>query len=586
MKKIDELHDIAIIGCGPRGLSALESLFKVASQQNTIPTVLVFEASDYPGAGPVYGLNQTESNWLNVCERAVDIPSRTKIFFENFSIPPFPDFQDWSGYTKQHAPETAVDKFPPRSKMGEYLNARFESIAKILKTEKVMALLHGEVHRIDWENGKVTIDMVGGVNYQAKEAVLCIGHQPIELDEQLTRWQKRATRLDTIDLFKQPYPTSRILESSVVRNGSAIAIRGFGLAMIDVVRALSEGLEGKFEVTDEKTRKMRYVLSGKEPDTIMPFSLDGLPMAPKPLNKKIDRLYVPSPEELSTYETSVTQSMESSEPPESTDFLIRAISPIITKKFLALGVRTFDHSLSASELTEIIESWLSNAAYSHELIVSKTLPAATTMRKFIDMATGTDLVSLDFCIGHVWRHCQPTMYRLLSFAPLPDELIAAIVNLDERLKRYSYGPPVDSLQQVLALDRAGVLNLDFVKDPDIKLNENGWEFSLSNQKLTAEVMINSVLDAPQILKVVSPLPKGLINTSFVEPLHDKLGVRTKKNALVESENTEEIIPIALLGRLAKGTLIGVDAIAECFGIRSEFWAEGVVERLRNKPTST
>jgi len=34
-----------------------------------------------------------------------------------------------------------------------------------------------------------------------------------------------------------------------------------------------------------------------------------------------------------------------------------------------------------------------------------------------------------------------------------------------------------------------------------------------------------------------------------------------------------------LGRLCQGTVLGVDAILECFRLRIEDWAKGVVERL-------
>lgn len=579
MDNKDEFPDVGIIGCGPRGLSALESLYLQAAKINGLPKVLIFEASQFPGAGPVYHLKQPESNWLNVSVRALGVPPRKEATFEHFSIPAFPNFQQWSGYTDRVEPDTATDKFPLRSALGEYLYERYQSIADVLIKQGLMTFIPGEVDQVEVVNGIVQISVVGGKNYWVKETVLCIGHQPITLDEQMTGWNNRVTELDNVALFTQPYPIARILESTAARSSDTIAIRGFGLAMIDVARSLSEGLGGKFELIDEATRAMEYVCKERGPSLIIPFSLDGLPMAPKPLNEKIDMLYVPSEKELAMYEASVVRNIESEDELDSPEFLIRAIAPIATRIFLDLGPKTIEHSLTKDDITKIIASWLSEGNYSHPLIISKEMAAEIAMKEFIDMATGCGKVSLDFCIGHVWRHCQPTMYRLLSFAPLSDDLIADIVQLDERLKRYSYGPPVDSLQQLLALVKAGRLTLDFVKDPSITLGEHGWKFEVEGKTAIAETMVNSVLDAPQILKVVSPLAKGLINNPLVEPLHDNLGVRTKRNALVESNNFETTMPVALMGRLAKGTLIGVDAIAECFGNRSEFWAKGVLERL-------
>ena len=59
----------------------------------------------------------------------------------------------------------------------------------------------------------------------------------------------------------------------------------------------------------------------------------------------------------------------------------------------------------------------------------------------------------------------------------------------------------------------------------------------------------------------------------------ELGIETKKNGIVISSENEKQIPIAVLGRLAKGSVIGVDAILECFGDRIEDWAKSFVERL-------
>lgn len=580
MIKENNLYKVAIVGCGPRGLSALESLYEEASLRNNKIQVLVFEKSEFAGAGPVYDLQQPDSNWLNVSERALDIPKREAVVFKNFAIPSFPDFQEWYGYNGRLEEETATDRFPLRSKLGEYLYARFESIADVLKVEGLMKYIHGEVVYADFEDGIIHIDVLGGEHYSVNEAVISIGHQPIELDSQLTGWQNRIVNLDSLALYTQPYPISRLLDSQTINSNSIIAIRGFGLATIDVLRALTEGMGGKFDVIDDVTGELVYKASGREPGKIVPFSLDGLSMAPKPLNKKIDDLFVPSRTELNWYSAVVKKAINQDSPLVSPKFLIHAIAPLVIMKFKELGSKVINQSFSKEKLYEIIVGWLVDENFEHELILSKNLNTLEMMERFVAMATGHGAVSLDFCIGHVWRHCQPTMYKLLSFSPFTDELISEIVVLDERLKRYSYGPPVESLQQVLALIKAGIVSLDLVDNPNIELKEDGWHMSKSEVLTIATTMINSVLDAPKILEVVSPLPKGLISSALVEPLHDKLGIRTEKDATIDKDGKKIGVPMAILGRLAKGTLIGVDAIAECFGERSTYWAKGVLSRLR------
>jgi len=572
---------IGIIGCGPRGLSALESLYTQASKEGVSIKCIIFEKTHQFGSGPVYNTGQPDSNWLNVAERAVDIWPRGESVFDSFSIPSFPTFQEWMNYDEANVDGSETDWFPPRSKMGEYLRERYDSIAEVLQKEGLLQSVHGEVISAVPDNHSVSIGILGGEGFTVDEAVLTIGHQPVNLDDQLSKWQTRTVHMDTSVLFTDPYPIQRLLESGNIGN-TKVAVRGFGLAMIDLARAFTVELGGRFQILDSRSRIMEYIPSGKEPKSIVPFSLDGLPMAPKPLNRVIDAPFVPSDKELEQYTDKILTSIESDVPLNSPKFLTKAITPLVVKKYTSSDLEALEHHNGNDELQSVVERWLNDGNYSHELILPLEMEPTKMMERFVEMATGMGKVSLDYCIGHVWRHCQPRMYKLLSFAPLADELIADIVALDERLKRYSYGPPVDSLQQVLALERAGIIDLEWVNNPDIELNESGWTLSSSGKSITVDTMVNSVLDAPKILKVAKPLPKNLINASLVEPLHDALGIRTAEDGTIIFENSDVNYRLSVLGRLAKGTLIGVDAIAECFGRRSELWAEGVMNRLHNQ----
>ena len=92
-------------------------------------------------------------------------------------------------------------------------------------------------------------------------------------------------------------------------------------------------------------------------------------------------------------------------------------------------------------------------------------------------------------------------------------------------------------------------------------------------------MIDSVLDSPKLLNVCSPIVKKLVRNDLIEPIHSTLGIETTKNGYVTTDENLDEIPIAVLGRLAKGSVIGVDAILECFGSRIQDWAKFYVEQL-------
>ncbi len=71
---------------------------------------------------------------------------------------------------------------------------------------------------------------------------------------------------------------------------------------------------------------------------------------------------------------------------------------------------------------------------------------------------------------------------------------------------------------------------------------------------------------------ISPLVKRMLSNDLIEVVHEYFGVLTNENGYLVRRDDDQFLPIAMLGRLAKGTIIGVDAILECFGPRPEKWA--------------
>ena len=137
------------------------------------------------------------------------------------------------------------------------------------------------------------------------------------------------------------------------------------------------------------------------------------------------------------------------------------------------SIKNSDLDYSDDAIQDLVKDWISNECNVHELFVSRSLPMNEMIRAFINMSVDDSKASLDYCIGQVWRHCQPTIYKSLSHNSCSDEVFNEIINLDERLKRYSYGPPVLSLLQLEALINADVIETSFLDDPDIDLTLSG-----------------------------------------------------------------------------------------------------------------
>ena len=260
------------------------------------------------------------------------------------------------------------------------------------------------------------------------------------------------------------------------------------------------------------------------------------------------------------------------------NLLKEIVAKIGVKIFLELENK-LDSEDSAKTLEKAILNWFDDDKYKHETIVSAEMDTKTLIATYVNMAVNEVPISLDFCIGQVIRHLQPTLYKTFSYANVSDAIFADVIQFDEQMKRYSYGPPVESMQQLIALNTAGILDFSFVNNPKISTNDTFWRFEKNNQKIDCEVIINSVLSAPKLLEITTPLILNLLRNDLIQPIHSKLGIETNADATIVLDDETQTIPLAVLGRLAKGSVIGVDAILECFGPRIKNWAKGFVSRL-------
>ena len=579
------MKKVAIVGVGPRGLSALENLYYEVSKLKTplkVHTTL-FEIADQLGAGSVWNVDQPKTNWMNISERALqDLKGRPFIKSSLFEIPMFPCYKNWNTNQTIDDPSTAIDTFPPRSKMGQYLNERFNSIFNALYQYQLIEVVKERVDDITSSQNYFRVITAKNLNVKVDEVLLAIGHQDTETSKQLMNWSQRLDMSKNKILFKDPYPISNYTIKNKLNKSSQVAIRGFGLAMIDVSRALTIGYGRAFKITNSKTLECRYIPNEHSIQTIIPFSLDGLPPVPKPISAKIDKLFAPSEHSLQTFQTILSNHALGNIRVNSIDFFINAINEVICEVFLRLESRAYQHEISKKELTTLVKNFVLNQNYDHPLFLNHSTGCVNIMKAHLNMALGKDKFSLDYCIGQVWRHCQPTLYKELSHADISNEIIKKIIDLDEKLKRYTYGPPVESMQQLIALNTSGVLNFDFLNNPTIEINDSSWKFSMDKNHKTIDVMINSVLDPPKILKVSSHLIQKLLHHSVLTPAHSDLGVETNiDGTFLYAKKDGDVKALAMVGRLCKGSVIGVDAILECFGPRIEDWAKGVVLRLSN-----
>ena len=568
MKHDAALH-IAVIGCGPRGLAAIESLLQViALARRDLPfTITVFEPNTAPGAGPNYSPEQSDLNLLNIPCRDLTLVGRPTIQLPSCCIAAFPSFDQWMKIKRSAAVDP--DEFPPRRLLGDYLHDRFNTLVSTLVPNGILTLVAKVVTDIKVEQETFAVHADQECCGSFKEVLVTVGHQPLQLDKQLERWKHHGDSDADTRLWVDPYPTRYLSQSSAITSLSTVALRGFGLTMIDVARALSEGRGGRF--TAGETGRLVYDRSGNEPRSIVPFSLNGLPLAAKPATSDIDAGFEPD----STARSALLATLQSLIT-DSPDCVVDALQREFRQ--LVINVWRQQHRIttrSERSLDSCLSNWLAGKSTDSPYFLPEQLSPAQTMEAYLDMALAKQLPSLEYCAGQVWRHIQADIYDVFSHSLVGVTVMQDVIELDEVMKRFSYGPPVDQIMRMLALVDDGLLRFEVVDDPDIHLLPTGWLLTDKPDEVIATVMINTVIPSPILRHVASPLISNLLKANLLICYADELGASTGPSGLSSGITNGRYPSLSLLGRLATGSVIGPDSIHDCFSDHARHWAEAV-----------
>lgn len=536
---------IAVVGMGPRGLGALEALAECVEGSGLVIDLDIFDPVAHAGAGPNFSPDQSELCLLNLPVREISLE------------PPGyagAHIGDFSGFLSPVAdPET----YPARACLGRYLAARFDDL--VHNAQSLHLTQHKlPVERITNSSDGWWVDAADRRFGPYEEVLLTQGQPGTVPDDQLARWQSHARNVRA-DLVSA-YPANALLLAARGWAGRTVAIRGLGLSTLDVLRLLTCGMGGRFD-------NGRYHRSGREPARIVPFSLDGQPPLPKPADAALDATFDPTPEETSALESALVTALAAE--PETA--LLR-----ICEAFVVPSMRILDTTGSSASLVDVQE-WLATERDTPG--AQETLPPAEALRTGIDMAGGRVPPSPGFVIGQLWRKWQNALRRGFNPARISPDTATALIGFDEGLKRYSYGPPIRSARELLMLIEAGMVDLRAADDPDIQLTRNGWQLVEDDASVTASAMVDAVMPPPALERSDDPVITKLMDEGRICAVADGLGAQTGADGQLLDHNGDVQHGLALLGRLALGSVIAVDSIHDCVGAATRRWADGVITRF-------
>ncbi|MEJ2006446.1 MAG: hypothetical protein P8X57_16135, partial [Cyclobacteriaceae bacterium] len=329
-----------------------------------------------------------------------------------------------------------------------------------------------------------------------------------EADDQLAGWMDW-TKPDGIKLQKDPYPIRSYIVQ-VLQNNSKIGIRGFGLTFLDIVTAAGNQL-GEFRIHQEKGQlEVRFEPVGELP-VFYPFSTDGLPPIPKPLNERVYNSFRPEEKAMEDFEKALRGGMTAN-PGSFNEIFINEMGRLASGVF-----KKQTPGVATDEVEDILVNFLRKESYDFAWFADHSQPVAGLIEDYCAMACGDIAASLDYVLGQVWRHCRTFLYDLFWHPPLTDDVLHDIIKLDERMKRYTYGPPVISLLELMALNRAGVVSFKLINNPEIEISEQGWSLESGSDQVTVSCMIDSVLSPPDISNTSTPLIRDFLDKLYVRP---------------------------------------------------------------------
>lgn len=533
---------LAVVGFGPRGLGALEALADIIPISLSPLKIDVFEPFDALGAGPNFDPRESPVCRLNIPVRDIDIRPR--------NVNKGRDFASWL----KGSPDP--NTYPSRAEMGRYLVSRYSDLRHHSALDLTFHSRRVETVR---RNGDVWNLMCEGEALGPyAEVLLTLGQPEVALDSQLKNWCDHAA--GSTATVASAYPAHQLAQKAQDWRGATVAIRGLALSAFDVIRVLTVAQGGRFEGT-------RYIPSGHEPARIVPFSLDGRPPYPKPKTAKIDSQFAPTAAEEDAFLEKMTQA--SAAPPcEARDLIDDVLVPLTQRVLSAAGCDT----CRAAVAEWLEKEWTSPGSQEAETPVDM-------LRHGIAMAEGRSPPDIGYALGQVWRKLQDEIRQGYNPTETTAETAEVLIGFDEGLKRYSYGPPVSSSRELIALIEAGIVDLYLSCNPSIALVNDGWKLSADDCETVASVMVDAVLPSPDLSIITEPLVKTLVEDGRMHQLTDGFGGTVAPDGTIQGATDRPSPGIALLGRLAFGSVIAVDSLHDCFGEASHRWARGVVKRI-------
>lgn len=528
---------VAIVGCGPKGLFALDALARHAgsSAAGARVAIDVYEPHPFPGAGPVYDPRQPPYLLMNFASSLIDAWGS-----DGADRAPWRrTFEQW--WSDRHGAPPSL--YAARADVGSYLADAFRRVCD---------------HLPDAVTVRVIADIVTDVSSDAPGWRLRAGTATQAYDEVLVATGHATSWPGALDRARPGvtgvFPVDVELAPDRVAPGSRVAVRGFALTFIDAAIALTEGRGGRFVATPGAA-PLAYARSGAEPAVILPYSRTGRPILAKP-----PPVAVPAVVDAVARGSGELAALRSLD-------LVADVVPVLA--------RTTDAVMTAvGANSEATREWWEGACAGRDPVPGDRLEV---LSRSCDVADGMRPPDRACAMGQIWRGCYPQIVARLGHGGLAADDLPRFHRLAAVMERIAFGPPSINARKIVALAAAGIVDLTCPAGIAPVRVGDVWSLETVGASRVVDVVVDAVLAPPGV-----PDPSGLgatlVRAGTVRRLAGGRGLDVDANGSCRSPAGHPTLGLASVGRPTEDAVIGNDTLSRTLHPIGERWASRVARR--------
>ncbi len=524
---------IAIVGCGPKGMYALDSVCTLASEARSraLLDVTLYEPAKHAGAGAIYDPAQPDYLIMNFASRFIDAGDRQR----SCRSTRHPSLVEW--LEADHPDHADPGGFVPRSIVGCYLNdcfrrilvSRPHEVSIACRRERVEAVRrNGEGWQVHSRSGASDFD----------EVLIATGHQD---------WQRKNAEHDQafgVTSIRSIFPVETKLNAPHVPSGSVVGLQGFALTWIDASLALTVGRGGRFL---ERDGAFTYRPSGQEPARLVPLSRTGRPVLCKP-----DYRQFTSPASDDLWQATSDDILQLAGQAGSICFATQLWPYILNAADRALGIA--DGAARAW-----FEQWRAQPFHGAKALL--------VMRSSYQVATGQARPDVAWALGEAWRRTYPALVTCVSHGGLGAASWSAFAAIAREMERIASGPPAVNMGHMLALIDGGLMDLSHVS--------HFADASPAEWPADIDITIDATIPPPSQVDPAGPIDELLSAGHVTRGPGGGLVVDQSGQALSDGC----LVPgLSVLGRPTEGCVLGNDTLNRALHRHPLNWARRMVER--------